>query len=306
MEAGVRALPPLNAAQWQHEYDLYKQSPEFKAKHFWMSLDDFKHIYFWEYLHRLIGRLIGVVYALPLIWFAVRKQIPKGYGWKFVGLLALGGCQGLLGWWMVESGLVDRPSVSHFRLAAHLALALFIFGCTLWLAFDFTLSSSQGSRSLKAHGFAALALLATTIVWGAFTAGLHAGLIYNTFPLMNGHLTPTGPANILTEHSWVQFTHRWLAVTTGLTILGFAWRVRDAALAVMVLVQITLGISTLLSAVWLPLAVLHQAGAIILLALMLRALHRVVHNNENQGGVTTGPRAARGRSAADGLIPSRP
>lgn len=154
-------------------------------------------------------------------------------------------------------------------------------------------NSRRGEGALKLHGILALILLATTIVWGAFTAGLHAGLIYNTFPLMNGHFTPPGPANILTEHGWVQFTHRWLAVTTGLTILGFAWRVRDMALAVMVLVQITLGISTLLSAVWLPQAVLHQAGAIILLALTLRALHRVVHSDENepvvQGGVTTGP-----------------
>jgi heme a synthase len=300
------ALPPLNAAQWQHEYDLYRQSPEFKDKHFWMALADFKHIFFWEWLHRLWGRLIGVVYGLPLLWFAVRRQIPRGYGWKFVGLLALGGGQGLLGWWMVESGLVDRPSVSHFRLAAHLALALFIFGCTLWLAFDFTPSPRRGEgggegdiessnplrfkspspnplpegRGLRVHGLIALALLAATIVWGAFTAGLHAGLIYNTFPLMNGHLTPPEPVNILTEHSWVQFTHRWLAVTAGLAILSFAWRVRDGALAAMVLVQITLGISTLLSVVWLPLAVLHQAGAIILLALTLRALHRAVHGNQ--------------------------
>jgi cytochrome c oxidase assembly protein subunit 15 len=269
------ALPPLNAAQWQHEYDLYKQSPEYHARHSWMSLSDFKHIYFWEWLHRLWGRMIGLVYALPLLWFAAKKQVPAGYGWKFFGVLVLGASQGLLGWWMVKSGLVDRPSVSHFRLAAHLVLALLIFSCLWWLALGLknkTRAPVTG-KLLKLHGVAALLLLVATITWGAFTAGLHAGLLYNAFPLMDGNLTPSGAPHPLTEPGWVQFAHRWLAVTTGLIILWLSWRVRDLALAAMVFVQIGLGISTLLSGVMLPLAALHQAGAIILLALTLRALH---------------------------------
>lgn len=279
------AVPPLNAAQWQHEYDLYKQSPEFHAKHFWMSLADFKRIYFWEWLHRLVGRLIGIVYALPLLWFAVKKQIPAGYGWKFFGVLVLGASQGLLGWWMVKSGLIERPSVSHFRLAAHLVLALTIYSCMLWLALSINYRPGAGtlppvSRRLLPHAVFALGLLATTITWGAFTAGLHGGMVYNTFPLMDGHFHPSGAAHPLTEPGWVQFTHRWLAIISGLTIMALAWRLRDAWLAIMVFVQIGLGISTLLSSVWLPLAAIHQAGALILLTLLLCALYRVVNFSE--------------------------
>ncbi|HTK86002.1 MAG TPA: COX15/CtaA family protein [Patescibacteria group bacterium] len=280
------AIPPLNEAQWQHEYDLYRQSPEFHAKHFWMSLADFKHIFFWEWLHRLVGRLIGLVYTLPLLWFAIKKQIPPGYGWKFAGVLALGASQGLLGWWMVESGLVTRPSVSHFRLAAHLVLALTIYSCMWWLALsvDGRRNAADGTTkdyqlpSTVYHAMFSLALLVTTITWGAFTAGLHAGKIYNTFPLMDAQFTPTGAAHPLTEPGWVQFTHRWLAITTGLTVLALAWRVRDAALAIMVFIQIGLGISTLLSSVWLPLGALHQAGAVILLTLLLRTLYRTTRH----------------------------
>lgn len=266
------AVPPLNAAVWQHEYDLYRASPEFAAKHAWMSLDDFKHIYFWEWLHRLIGRLIGVVYALPLLYFALNRQIPSGYGWKLLGILGLGFCQGLLGWWMVESGLVDRPSVSHFRLAAHLGLALLIYSCIFWVAREIDNPKSEMRNRKTWHGSVALALLIVTMTWGALTAGLHAGLLYNTFPLMQGHLMPPEPLNILREPSWVQFTHRWLAVMTGLVIFSYAWRRRDLALATIVVIQICLGISTLLSHVWLPLAALHQAGAIMLLTLLLRRL----------------------------------
>ncbi len=282
------AIPPLSDAQWRHEYELYRQSPEFRATPFWMSLVDFKHIFFWEWLHRLVGRLIGLVYALPLLWFAVKKQIPAGYGWKFVGVLALGALQGLLGWWMVESGLVDRPSVSHFRLAAHLLLALTIYSCMWWLALSVDSGRRIGDgtqspviRRLLPHALISLMLIVVTITWGAFTAGLHAGKIYNTFPLMDGRFTPAGAAHPLIEPGWVQFMHRWLAITTGLTILALAWRVRDAALGVMVFIQIGLGISTLLSSVWLPLAAAHQAGAVILLTLLLRATHRIVYRAEN-------------------------
>lgn len=269
------ALPPLTHEAWERQFALYRQSPEFAQKHFWMELGDFQKIFFWEWLHRLWGRTIGLVYALPLLWFWVRKKIPDGYKLKLLGILALGGLQGVIGWWMVASGLIDRPSVSHFRLAAHLLLALVIFSAMWWTALDLNTSPHGGEvrvRGRKMQGWIALFLLLLTITWGAFTAGLDAGMVYNTFPLMDGRFTPPGMPDALHDHGWVQFTHRWLAITTGLSILAFAWREKDGALAAMVFVQITLGITTLLSQVYIPAAAAHQAGAIILLALLLRRI----------------------------------
>lgn len=276
------AIPPLNETTWQQEFDLYKASPEFASKHFWMDLEDFKKIYAWEWSHRLLGRMIGLVFALPLLWFALRRQIPKGYGKKFASLLALGGAQGFMGWYMVQSGLVDRPSVSHFRLAAHLGLAVFIFSLMWWYALDFMKKTTAfpAASGLAKHGWAMLALLALTMIWGAFTAGLDGGMIYNTFPKMDAHwippeLTFNAPAwyNGIHTPAAVQFIHRVLAIITGLGILALGLRAQDRALTAMVLMQVGLGIATLLSQVAIPLAALHQAGALILLALLLRRLH---------------------------------
>lgn len=288
------ALPPLNEAQWQHQFALYKQSPEFAAKHFWMDVEDFKRIFFWEWLHRLWGRAIGLVFALPLVWFAVRRQIPHGYGKPLLGILALGALQGFVGWFMVASGLVDRPSVSHFRLATHLALALFIYAAMLWTGLSLLATHAHLSRKdplipslsppgkggfggLAAHGWIALAMLSVTIVWGAFVAGLDAGMAYNTFPDMDGAMTPDtpwSPAAMAVNAGWVQFTHRWLALITGTVVLAYGWRVRSGPIAVMVVAQITLGIATLLTQVMLPLAALHQAGAIVLLSLLVAVQSR--------------------------------
>ena len=267
------ALPPLSHEAWEHEFNLYKQSPEFAQKHFWMELADFQKIFFWEWLHRLWGRAIGIVYALPLLWFFIRKQIPQGYGLKLLGILALGGLQGALGWWMVASGLIDRPSVSHFRLATHLLLALVIFSAMWWVALS--LNGSRRIDRLPFTLYCLLLLLLITITWGAFTAGLDAGVIYNTFPMMDGGFTPPGAPDILHNHGWVQFTHRWLAVATGLAVFAFAWRTKNLWLALMVFVQIGLGISTLLTQVAIPLAAAHQAGAIILLALLLKSMQNL-------------------------------
>lgn len=286
------AIPPLSQEHWQREFDLYKASPEFASKHFWMDLEDFKNIYVWEWSHRLLGRLIGLVFALPLLWFALRRQIPAGYGRKFLVLLALGGAQGFMGWYMVKSGLVDRPSVSHFRLAAHLGLAVLIFSLMWWYALDLMKKPAGAavavSARLKKHGWAMLSLLAITMVWGAFTAGLDGGMIYNTFPKMDAHwippeLTFNAPAwwNALHAPAAVQFVHRVLAMVTGLGILALGLRARDAALSVMVVIQVGLGIATILSQVMIPVAALHQAGALILLALLLRRLHRL----QNQSGL---------------------
>jgi len=281
------ALPPLHEADWQREFDLYKKTPEYTAKHFWMDLDDFKKIYFWEWLHRLWGRLIGLVYVLPLIWFVARKQLPKGDGWAFAGLLALGGAQGFMGWFMVQSGLVDRPSVSHFRLAAHLGLALLLFSLILWMAHRM-LFRANGiilapiSQTLPvAHrplGWFALFMVSITILWGAFVAGLDAGMIYNQFPMMGAGFVPDDFGNIHSSPAGVQFIHRWLAVITFFSVLGYGWMIRPLKvaplLAGMVTLQVILGIATLLTQVQIILASLHQAGAIILLGLMVTALYQ--------------------------------
>lgn len=280
------ALPPLNEQEWQRVYGLYQQSPEFAQKHHWMAIEDFKRIFFWEWLHRLWGRLIGLVYALPFVWFLIRKAVPKPYVKRLFVLFVLGGMQGVLGWWMVMSGLVDHPEVSHFRLAAHLSLALLIFAALLWTVFDLRSGYMLGTGQDRAaedkpkmgHAYGCVALLVMTIIWGAFVAGLDAGRIYNTFPLMDGSFFPPDSdfalVHIVQGHSWVQFTHRWLAVLTGAAILVLAVREQAYPLGAMVFVQIGLGIGTLLSGVFLHIAVTHQAGAVILLGLLLYTVHK--------------------------------
>ncbi len=272
-------IPPLNEAQWQEEFNLYRASPEYQKKNFGMSLDEFKNIFFWEWFHRVWGRLIGLVYAVPFFYFLLTKKIPKGFKIKlFIGLL-LGGCQGLMGWYMVQSGLIDRPSVSHFRLAAHLSLAALIFCYLLWLAFDLNGNKSDNpSFCIKRHGWIAFSFTFVTVVWGAFVAGLDAGLVYNTWPLMGEKLIPhelNSISSILFEPVSVQFTHRWIAIVTAVIVLSFAWRIKSKALAGMMALQVILGITTLLSMVAIPLAAAHQAGAFILLGILVYWLHRL-------------------------------
>lgn len=277
------ALPPLNEAAWQHQFELYKNTPEYSAKHFWMEIGDFKKIFFWEWLHRLWGRTIGLVYALPLLWFWLRRQLPQKSGWKFAGLLALGGLQGFIGWFMVQSGLIDRPSVSHFRLALHLATALILFACLLWLALDLRAPLARQKSSRFSHaGWGVLALLSTTIVWGALVAGLDAGKIYNSFPFMGDDLIPPDFINPLTSPAGVQFIHRWLAMTTMIAVLCYAGATRGLTkvapfLGLMVLVQVGLGLATLLTQAQTGLAAFHQAGAITLLGLMIASQHGLLH-----------------------------
>ena len=279
------AIPPLTDAEWQRNFDLYRATPEFKYQHSWMVLADFKKIFFWEWFHRLWGRMIGLAFALPLAWLWVRKQIPQGFKGRFLGLLALGGLQGGIGYWMVVSGFADRTDVSHYRLATHLSMALLIYALLLWNALDLRRrmisiqphATTSGNRTIKLWAWCCLALLSTTIVWGAFVAGLNAGLIYNTFPLMDKSFTPPEKfyiSSIIEEQGWVQFFHRWVAILTGLLTIGLAVRVRNIYLGGMVLIQIALGVSTLLTQVNLQLAAMHQAGAIILLTLLLTECHR--------------------------------
>lgn len=273
----IGAVPPLSHGEWMRVFDLYQQTPEFKLKNSWMQLEDFKHIFFWEWLHRLWGRMIGLVYALPLAWFWIRKQIPAGYKSKLLFVLALGGAQGVMGWYMVMSGLVDRPDVSHFRLAAHLLLALTVYASLLWLAFGLE-EKTSGTFCQKRHGWVALALLATTITWGAFTAGLDGGMLYNTWPKMDAYWMPpevTGLFSVLHDPGAAQFVHRWLAIATFVAIASFAWRFRNFILLGFVLVQVALGIGTVLSQVNISMAALHQAGAMIVLGLLVRQLRRI-------------------------------
>lgn len=280
------AIPPLTHDQWMEAFRLYQQIPEYKQINSarGMTLGDFQFIFFWEWLHRLIGRLIGVAFALPLIWFAVRRAIPRGYGWRLVALLALGGLQGAIGWWMVSSGLSVRTDVSHYRLAVHLLTALFIMGGLIWTALDlFALARSPSAvpARLKPLALGAMLVLLIQLMFGAFTAGLDAGYVSNTWPLMNDHLVPEGIswmgslwATISSDPYLVHFIHRWWAWVAAFTLFTLARRAkrsgaRGASIAINAALgtQILLGIATVISGIALPLAVLHQAvGALVVAA----------------------------------------
>src|SRR5512147_1975779 len=183
----IGALPPLSEAHWQELFAKYRETPEFKLVNFAMDLDGFKRIFWWEYVHRLLGRLAGLVYLLPFLWFLAKRRIERPLAWKLWGVFALGALQGGLGWFMVKSGLVDDPKVSHIRLTAHLGVALAIVSAQLWIALDL-LRPGAGRRNRLAVAIAALVFLMA--LSGAMVAGLRAGYAYNTFPLMNGHLIP--------------------------------------------------------------------------------------------------------------------
>ena len=281
----IGVVPPLSAADWAGEFAKYKAIPEYGAVRFGMTLDEFKSIYFWEYAHRLLGRLIGVVFAAPFVWFLVRRRLPRQMVPPLCGILLLGFAQGALGWYMVESGLADRIEVSQYRLVAHLALALAIYAEILWLALGVIRAPAVADPRLGWRWAAnvVLLLVAATMAGGGFTAGLRAGLTYNTFPLMDGRLMPAGYG--LLQPFWrnwfenvaaVQFDHRLLAVATAVLILlvwlagqhaGLPKPTRAAlhALLGLVALQVTLGVSTLLLIVPVPLAAAHQAVAVLLL-----------------------------------------
>ena len=286
------AIPPLDEAQWQAEFDHYRATPQYQINNSGMTLADFKTIFFWEYVHRLLGRLIGLAFALPLLWFWWRRAIPRGYGWKLTGLLALGGVQGVIGWWMVASGLIDVPEVSHIRLALHLLLALLIFGAIVWTALDLrALARDRQARAARVPllGIWALCLLFLQFLFGAYVAGLEAGYAFNSWPKMGDEWFPAEtpmlePAlrNLADNPVVVQFVHRWLAFVVAATALALAlraWlagrRVEAGALAATVAAQILLGILTLLSGVQIDIAVAHQGMAVLLLGAMVTAAHRL-------------------------------
>jgi heme a synthase len=292
----VGTVPPLNQAAWQETFLKYQQTPEFLKVNHAMSLDEFKGIFWWEYSHRLLGRVIGAVFLLPLLWFAWRRRIDRALALKLAGIFVLGGLQGAMGWYMVKSGLVDDPRVSQFRLTAHLGLAFLIFAAMLWFALDLLFRRADSGSAWAPAGLrqAATWLLGLIFVMGlsgGLVAGLHAGFAYNTFPLMNGYLVPPEIfmiepwyLNFFNNMATVQFDHRLIALLLAVLVPWFWIAARRDNLAprallgvnlmlVMLIIQIALGISTLLLVVPVALAAAHQAGAMLLFGAALFTRH---------------------------------
>ncbi|MCA1653594.1 MAG: COX15/CtaA family protein [Sphingomicrobium sp.] len=288
------ALPPLGHADWLAEFARYQATPQYRqvSGPAGMTLGDFQFIYFWEWVHRLLARLIGVAFALPLLWFAVRREIPRGYGWRLIALFALGGFQGALGWYMVQSGLVNRTEVSHFRLSAHLLSALLILGGCLWTALDLKQLAANGENRparLTVFGLGALAAVSVQIMLGAWVAGLRAGQVASSWPLMNDHFLPEGidwssGALFAFTHDpfLIHFVHRWWAWGVVAVLVLFSRHVkaaggRCASIAIHSAfgTQILLGIATVMSGVAIGLAVAHQAVGALLLAATVWGAHVV-------------------------------
>ena len=277
------ALPPLNEASWLSEFEKYKQIPEYTQINgpAGMTLAEFKFIYFWEWIHRLLGRVIGLAFALPLAWFWVKKAIPAGYKPRLLALLALGALQGTIGWWMVSSGLSARTDVSHYRLAVHLLTALTILGGLVWTALDLhALAKDPLARPDTMTGYAAtvLSILFIQLLFGAWVAGLNAGYVANTWPLMNDRFYPEGVDTtqgvffaLVNDPYLTHFVHRWWAWVAVAALLLLARRVKKAGVrrASVAIhgtygIQIILGIATVMTGVNIVLAVSHQAvGALV-------------------------------------------
>jgi cytochrome c oxidase assembly protein subunit 15 len=291
-------LPPLNQAEWQETFLLYQQYPEYQLKNFAMSLGDFKSIFWFEYGHRLLGRSIGVIFLLPFLFFLFKGKINKTLTPKLITMFVLGGLQGLMGWYMVKSGLINNPHVSQYRLTAHLSLAIIIYAYMFWIALDLLIPKSNNNTINTDNKLARLSLIITGIIFitalsGGFVAGTRAGFAFNTFPLMNGQLIPDGlfelsPVwlNFFENIVTVQFDHRVLATLLFIIIPAFWLKTRKFDLEPLthtsihlllaaLLLQITLGISTLLLVVPVSLAASHQAGAIVLLTAALFTSHQL-------------------------------
>ncbi len=290
----VGSVPPLSQADWEASFTAYRATPEFRLVNFDIDLEGFKRIFWFEYVHRLLGRLVGLVFLLPLLWFLWRGQVRGARAWRLGGIFLLGGLQGALGWYMVKSGLVDDPRVSQFRLTAHLGLAFVILGAQLWIALELLVPQARREpASRAATGLPRFSLLVAATVFlmvlsGGMVAGIRAGYAYNTFPLMNGQLVP---AEILLLEPWyrnffynmatVQFVHRTIAWLLMLLVPLLWWQARRIpsvqraahVLLGVLAVQVALGIATLLLRVPVSLASAHQAGAVVLFAVSLWVAH---------------------------------
>ncbi|MCA9664226.1 MAG: COX15/CtaA family protein [Myxococcales bacterium] len=305
------ALPPLSDSAWQQTFDKYKRTPQYQKVNHWMTMRDFKRIFFWEYLHRLFGRLIGVVFIVPWLFLVIRRRLRGKIAWRSAIAFALGGLQGVLGWIMVRSGLVNEPSVSHYRLAAHLILAFAVAGWVLWLMLDVlalrqrgamraagldvvksSFGERDGERAVRRFTWALLALAALQVVYGALMAGKRAGAMYPTFPDMYGSFAPDAAfampsllQNLLDNPAGIHFVHRTLAYVVLASVLVYFFfarrrahepRQRRAVTWVLVATcgQLVLGALTVLTHVHIAWATAHQALGFLLVSLLIVAGHR--------------------------------
>ncbi len=284
------ALPPLNDADWASEFNKYKQIPEYQLINKGMAMDDFKFIYFWEWAHRQLGRFIGLAFVIPLLWFWVKNSIPQGYKPRLLALLALGTLQVTIGWWMVSSGLSERTDVSHYRLAIHLLLALFIMAGLIWTALDLRIyQKNSASKPAILLNFCKIvaAILFIQLLLGAYVAGLKAGYIASDWPLMNGKFIPDGidsSNGILSmlgsDPYWLHFAHRWWAWVLVAALIILARRVkasgaRHISITIHICfgIQILLGIATVMSGMNFTMAVLHQAVGALVVASCVWGFH---------------------------------
>ncbi len=295
------AVPPLNQGDWNTAFDKYKQSPQYQKVNTGMTVEEFKSIFYWEYFHRLVGRLLGVVFIIPFVYFLFKKMLSLPLIRKLVIIFLLGGLQGFLGWYMVASGLVNMPSVSHYRLALHLITAFITYGYTLWVALDLIYQDKNTKRKNISPGFRNLVftisiLVIIQIIYGAFTAGLHGGKVYNTFPKMGDEWFPStivalNPlwTNFFENFIGVQFVHRYLGsllVVLGFILIYIYRKQQIPSLSTPILffiialvIQFTLGVTTLLYAAPITLAALHQIGGFVLFSSIVLLANRTFARN---------------------------
>ena len=289
----IGIIPPLSETDWQEMFLKYQQFPEYQKVNLGMTLEEFKPIFMYEYLHRVLGRFIGIIFVLPFLFFYFTKRIKAGLTPKLVLMLLLGGSQGLLGWYMVKSGLIDNPRVSQYRLTAHLGTAVFIYGFILWTAFGLLVKPKSQHSGLNTFSYVLSTLIFLMILSGGLVAGTHAGHAYATWPLMGDSFIPAGlyslqPAwlSAFEDITTIQFNHRMFAYLIVVLVLTFAFKAlkKDIskplkiavwALLGLLAMQVTLGISTLLFYVPVPVAAAHQVGAVALLSASLFISHRL-------------------------------
>ena len=290
-------IPPLNEQEWQKAFEAYQQFPEYKKLNYHLTLSGFKSIFWWEYIHRLIGRAIGVIFIIPFIYFLITKSFTKNAVRSLLFILLLGVAQGVMGWVMVKSGLQDNPHVSHYRLALHLGLALLLIGAILWLILDLKNNERIHTSIIKGKNLTlsmvCLCVIFIQIILGAFVAGLKAGFYYNTFPLMDNSLLPVHTFDhgnhLFDNGAFVQFIHRWFAwIVTG-TIVLLWWRIRSGSypkkirrhadyLLTVVCLQVIAGIATLVLSVPLVLGVMHQVLAVVIFGMATGMLYYLRHS----------------------------
>jgi cytochrome c oxidase assembly protein subunit 15 len=277
-------LPPMSDAAWQAELQKYLSSPQGRLVNRGFGVAEFQQIFWLEFIHRLWGRLIGAAFVLPLAWFWLRGALPAALKPRLLVLLVLGGLQGALGWAMVASGLVDRPSVSHYRLAGHLLLAVVLYAYTVWLVLELGQQTALRDGGTRRASTGLIILLFVVLTFGALMAGMRAGSAHNTFPTMSGYWIPPGLfdlepwwINFSENGTTIQFVHRWLAELLVVGVLVLAWRaprLETLLAAAAALLQLGLGIATILSGVEIAIATLHQAGAVLLLTALIVVRHR--------------------------------